>query len=351
MRLVPVASALLLATAARASSVSDEISVAGTQSTPQNPRAGSVSNLLNAYVDVGKSWTVNASAQVTVEEPTPGPAGAAFPDLGGTVTDFSACFEWDATDNWNFGVTVGVSPESTIRNDARARVPNLGPTDVLVESTTSLASLELLAGYDTMGVSDLEWSFTAGIDLSRMESRQQVTGAQHADGTSVPPAQVRSECAPAGSGCRALVPVIDGISGVLRYARVSASALAIIARDTDVGVSLDYYGYADDPANVGLFSTAAVGRFGAGAPIAPLRYLVRPEVAHRFGAFSLKGWAQVGRYVPEAGQGTAAIGGKAQYKFSRSFRLWVSASGQRDEDASVAVSRTGILALGAAYRF
>ncbi|HKC60153.1 MAG TPA: hypothetical protein VKB92_08715, partial [Myxococcales bacterium] len=131
----------------------------------------------------------------------------------------------------------------------------------------------------------------------------------------------------------------------------SASALAIIARDTDAGVSLDYYGYVDDPATVGLFSTAAVGRFGAGAPIAPLRWLVRPEVAHRFGDFSLKGWAQVGQYVPEAGQGTAALGAKAQYKFSRSFRMWVSATGQRDEDSSGAISRTGILSFGGAYRF
>ncbi len=116
-------------------------------------------------------------------------------------------------------------------------------------------------------------------------------------------------------------------------------------------MSLDYYGYVDDPATVGLFSTAAVGRFGAGAPIAPLRWLVRPEVAHRFGDFSLKGWAQVGQYVPEAGQGTAALGAKAQYKFSRSFRMWVSATGQRDEDSSGAISRTGILSFGGAYRF
>jgi hypothetical protein len=351
LRLVPVGWALLLATAARASSVSDEISVLGTQSTPQNPRAGNVSNLLSGWFGVAQSWTVNASAQVTLEEATPGPAGNAFPDLGGTVTDFSAGFEWDATDNWNFGVTVDVSPESTIRNDARTRVPTLGPTDVLVESTTSLTSLELLAGYDTTGISDLEWSFTAGIELTRMESQQQATSARHADGSSVSTAQVRADCAPVGSGCRALVPIIDGISGVLRYARLSATALAIIARDTDAGVSLDYYGYLDDPASVGLFSTAAVGRFGAGAPIAPLRWLVRPEVAHRFGSFSLKGWAQVGQYVPEAGQGTAALGAKAQYKFSRSFRMWVSAAGQRDEDVSGAVSRTGILSFGGAYRF
>ncbi len=347
MRLVRLASLLLVAAAARASSVSDEITIAGTQSTPQNPRAGSVSNLLSASVDVGESWTVNASAQVTVEAPTPAPAGA-FPDRGGTVTDFSGGVDWDADDNWTFGITLDVSPESTIGSDARLRGQN--PIDVLVQSTSSIASLETLAGYDTAGSSDLEWSFTAGVALSRLETRQHAD-ATHEDGTSVSPAELRTRCTPVGSGCRALLPAIDGLSGVLRYARVSAGALATVRRDTDVGVSLDYYGYADDPANVGLFTTATTGRFGTSAPIAPLRYLVRPSLTHRFGAFSLKAWGQAGRYVSEAGQGTAALGAKAQYRFSRFFRMWISATGQRDEDPSGAISRTGILTLGAGYRF
>src|SRR6266849_4528931 len=347
LRLVRLASLLLVAAAARASSVSDEITIAGTQSTPQNPRAGSVSNLLSASVDVGESWTVNASAQVTVEAPTPAPAGA-FPDRGGTVTDFSGGVDWDADDNWTFGITLDVSPESTIGSDARLRGQN--PIDVLVQSTSSIASLETLAGYDTAGSSDLEWSFTAGVALSRLETRQHAD-ATHEDGTSVSPAELRTRCTPVGSGCRALLPAIDGLSGVLRYARVSAGALATVRRDTDVGVSLDYYGYADDPANVGLYTTATTGRFGTSAPIAPLRYLVRPSLTHRFGAFSLKAWGQAGRYVSEAGQGTAALGAKAQYRFSRFFRMWISATGQRDEDPSGAISRTGILTLGAGYRF
>jgi hypothetical protein len=347
LRLAPVASLLLVAAVARASSVSDEISLAGMQSTPQHPWAGSVSNLLGASVDLGESWTVNASAQVTLEALTPAPAGA-FPDRGGTVTAFSGGVGWDADDNWTFGVALDVSPESTIGSDARLRGQN--PIDVLVQSTSSIASLETLAGYDTAGSSDLEWSFAAGVALSRLETRQHADG-RHEDGTRASASELRAKCTPVGSGCRALLPAIDGVSGVLRYARASAAALATVRRDTDVGVSLDYYGYADDPASVGPFTTATAGRFGTSAPIAPLRYLVRPSVTHRFGAFSLKAWAQAGQYVRGAGQGTAALGAKAQYRFSRSFRMWISASGQRDEDPSGAISRSGILALGAGYRF
>jgi hypothetical protein len=319
LRLGPLASVLLAAAAARASGVSDEISIAGTEGTAQNQGAYNVSNLLSGFVEIGEAWTASLSARVTVFVPTPPRTGAAL-DRGGTVTDFSAGVDWDAMDNWTFGVTLDVSPESTVVRDARVIVQGR-PTNVLVETTTSIASLEMLAGYNTDGGSDLEWSFTAAVSLSRLDTREQ------------------------------LVPAIGGASGVLRYGRISGSALATVDRDTDVGLDFDYYGYADNPASFGSFSTVAASRTETSAPLAPLRYLVRLGATQRFGDFSLRAWLQGGSYVPEAGGGTASLGAKAQYKLSRSFRMWLSATGQRDEDSTGAVSRTGILALGVGYRF
>ncbi len=350
MRVAAFALALLAATSSRASSVSDEISPSGTQSTPQNPRSGSLSNLMAASIDVGEQWTVSATAQITLEAPTPAPAGAAFDDRGGTVTDFSASLDWEATDNWTLGFTLDLSPESTISSNAQVPLQS-GTGDALIRATSSNASIELLAAYDTAGISDLEWSFTGAIGIGRFETMQRLAAAQRSDGTNLSTADLRTECSPLRSRCHALMPAIDGLSDELRSARISGGALATIRADTDVGVNADYYAYADDPANVGVFPIAAVGRFGAGAPIAPLRWLVRPVVAHRFGVFSLKLWAQAGQYVADVGQGTAGLGLKAQYRLSRSFRTWISASGQRDVASSGQVSRTGVLALGAAYRF
>jgi len=350
MRLAASTLALLAATSARASSVSDEISASGTQSTVQNPRSGSVSNFMAASIDVGDRWTVSATARITLETPTPAPAGAAFDDRGGTVTDFSAGLDWEATENWTLGLTLDLSPESTISSNAQVLL-QAGTGDALIRATSSNASVELLAAYDTAGVSDLEWSFTGAIGLGRFQTMQRIDAAQRSDGTALQSSDLRSECAPLRSRCHALLPAIDGLSDELRSARISAGALATFQADTDVGVNADYYVYADDPANVGVFPIAAVGRFGAGAPIAPLRGLVRPMVAHRFGAFSLKLWGQGGRYVTEVGQGTAGVGLKAQYRLSHSFRAWISASGQRDVAASGQVSRTGVLAVGVAYRF
>jgi len=350
MRLVAAACTLLAAAGARASSIRDEISVLGSQSTAQNPRSGGLSNLLAASVDVSDDWTVNASAQITVEAATPAPAGTAFRDRGGTVTDFSAGFDWEATDNWMFGLMVEASPESTISSNAIVPLQD-GSGDALIRATSSNASFEVLAGYDTAGISDLEWSFTGAVSLGRFETRQRIAAAQRSDGTTLTTSELRAECSPVRSRCHALMPAINGLSDELRSARISGSALAIIAGDTDVGISADYYAYFDDPGNVGVFSIGVAGRFGAGAPIAPLRWLVRPELTRRFGALSLKLSVQAGEYEPRVGQGTTGLGVKAQYRFSRTFRMWLSAAGQRDVAWSGEVSRAGFLALGAAYRF
>jgi hypothetical protein len=55
--------------------------------------------------------------------------------------------------------------------------------------------------------------------------------------------------------------------------------------------------------------------------------------------------------MPGTGQGATGAGLKAQYRFSRPFRMWASASGQRDVDSSSQSILSGAFALGGAYRF
>ncbi len=342
MRLAGPAFLLLVAASARASSISDQISAGTSQATPQNPRAGSVSNLLRASMDLGEQWTLSADAQITLEEPTPAPPGAAagFQDRGGTVTDFSASLDWDVTDNWTVGGTLGISPQSTTGIVAPVTVidPSTGRqanADGLIRVVNSSGYVELVAGYDTAGESSLEWSFMAGISLNRFETRQRLEQAQLASGRVITLNQLRT-------------------SGELRSARLSGGITATLFTDTDVTLNGDYYGYADDPAGVGYFSIAGPTRnfsSGAGVPIAPLHYLIRPELLHRFGDFSLRLWAQAGRYMPGTGQTTAGVGLKGQYKLTRSFKMWASASGQNDVDSSSQSSKSGTFALGTTYRF
>jgi hypothetical protein len=55
--------------------------------------------------------------------------------------------------------------------------------------------------------------------------------------------------------------------------------------------------------------------------------------------------------MPGTGQGATGAGLKAQYRFTRWFRVWASFSGQRDVDSASQSTLSGILAVGGAYRF
>lgn len=342
MRVAGLAFALLVAAAANASSVSDQVTVGSTKATAQALRAGSISNLLRGSLDLGERWTFGADAQITFQEAIPGPSGTpiSFQEGGGMVADFSASVDWEATDNWTLGGTIGFSPRSTTSTVAPVTVidPSTGrPANAegLLRVANESAYAEMLAGYDTAGDSNLEWSFTGAVALNRFETLQRLETAQLDGGRLIFVNEVRD-------------------SAELRSARLSGAATATLFTDTDLGLNLDYYAYADDPRTVGYFSVGGVARsgtVGAGIPIAPLRYLLRPEVAHRFGDFSLKLWAQAGHYMPGTGQGTTGAGLKAQYRLTRWFRMWASVSGQKDVDPSGQSTLSGTFTAGAGYRF
>jgi len=146
---------------------------------------------------------------------------------------------------------------------------------------------------------------------------------------------------------------LGGNSADLGSVRLSLSGTATVSRDTDFTLGGDYYAYDGDPARFGYFGIALSRRQpeGIGAPIAPLRFVVRPEVAHRFGDFSLRLWAQAGRYVSGVGQTTGSLGTKAQMRFGPSFRAWISLSGQDDVDAQGEDAKSLTVSVGGAWRF
>jgi hypothetical protein len=139
----------------------------------------------------------------------------------------------------------------------------------------------------------------------------------------------------------------------LDFARLSAGVTATVSVDTDLALSGDYYAYKDNPTKVGIWSigTAGLMNIGGGVPIAPVRYLVRPEVTHRFGAFSARLWLQGGHYVESAGGVTGGAGLKLEYRFSKSFRMWLNLSGQTDAADDGTSTKAGAVGLGGGYRF
>jgi hypothetical protein len=346
---------VLLATSARASSVTDELTVNSSQPTDTNPRSGSVGDALRANLDLADPLTLELGATLTSQSNSP----SLLPNQTGdsSVALLSAGLDWMVTDSWTLAVHGEWSPQTTQFADAPVQLL-AGTGTAHIRSVSSEVAAGADVAYDTSGESDLEWSLSAGVNLAHWDIDQSVPRVTNAAGTVVTQAQARSEvntfCAshPALKNCgkRVLRELTAG-PFALDSLEFSAGATAVVKRDTDLTLSADYYSYLGDATQTGYASLIFNGRGGAGVPVAPLRYLIRPEVAHRFGGFSATLWAQAGEYVMGAGGSTGGVGLKLQYKFSRTFRMWVRALAQRDVDDQGNETRSGSLGLGAGYRF
>ena len=342
--------------AARASSVSYELSANTTQATNDNPRTGSLGNALNASLDLSERWALNLGALVTLEGQPAGTSRFVIADRenSSAVAQFSLGLDFEATDNLTFGVHGDFSPQSTQFTLTAVPLPT-GVANALVRSTASERTAGADASYDTAGDSALEWSFFAGADVTAYDLDQTVIRTESLNGTQLRDA-IRAYCAthPRQAECsRSKLSALSGTPDTLNSEHFLGGITAIAWRDTDLTISGDYYHYEEDPARLGLAGLVFSGRTAstAGVPIAPLKYLVRPEVAHRFGDLSAKVWFQAGEYVHGLGRSTGSIGLKLTYKFTKSFRMWALGSGQRDVDDQGGITRSGTFALGAGYRF
>jgi hypothetical protein len=342
--------------AAGASSITDEIIGNSTQSSPSNPRAGSIGDSLHANLDVAPHWSMSAGAMLSFEGDADG-TRTEFGNSSSTISQFTLGADYHPGENWSFGLSLNGSPKSTIFAGTSFTGPNAKgvevPVDALIQSQTSELSATLDIGYDTAGESDLEWSFGLASTFTHLDTNQSVTEA-HFNNTAavVGPAEIKAACERNGPRCvKGLLTALDETPDSLDSEHFSGNATATIERDTDVTLTLDWYHYDQDPAEIGFFSLVEAGHAGLGVPIAPLHYLVKPELQHRYGAFSIRFWVQAGRYAQGTGQTTAGLGAKAQYKFSSAWRMWLTVTGQNDVDEAGESTRSGGLALGAGYRW
>ena len=361
---VLVPAVLLSLPALASSSVSDELSVGSTQSTQENPRAGSVSDSLNATFELNDQFSIGAGAVLTLEGQTPAAARGQFPTSGSAITLFSLGLDWDPNDHVSTGVVFDFSPVSEQKIGTQLTITDANgatqPLNARLVAQRANASLAFDVGYDTAGDSNLEWSFNSGVTGSHYTTTQNIDLVRLRDtGRPADPAQIVAFCNThkkgQGACSAALLQVLKDQPATLDSLRTALSVTSTLYTDTDVTLGGDFYSYSQDPSTVGIFSVGTAGKQnisgGSGVPIAPLRYIIRPEVAHRFGDLSVKLWAQAGEYVSGTAQTTSGIGAKVQYKFTKAFKMWVTAGGQKDVDSTGTGSSSGNFAIGAGYRF
>jgi hypothetical protein len=340
-------------------SIKEEVTLDKADSTEENPRAGAFSNHLAGSFNVGEKWAVDLNFDYTATEGTPAPPGQIFSSPGGKSTAFGLGLDWDPSDHLSFGALVSASPRSTtISATTLDYVGALGKTttlDAQIHSEASSVSGGFTASYDTAGDSDLELAFTAGATANHLDSTQVITNVELRNGQAITKAALVNYCKNFPTVCpKALRAALKEQDYPLDSLQLSLGTVATIFGDTDVGVTGDVWLYDQDPTQAGYFSLTqgkAGVSGGGGVPIAPMREDVRLDLTHRFGDLSVKLNGALGGYVSGTGGGTYGGGLKVQYKFTRSFRMWVTLSARHDVDdqGNDSVSRSG--SLGAAFRF
>jgi len=354
MRRAAALIALVLATAARAHSVSNEVIVSSGQSTETNPRPAVFTDSLSGSFDLGEDWTVSGGASVTLQGATGAATSAGFDQSSSPVTLFSGGLDWWAEEHWLAGLTLDLSPRSTQFSVAAIPATSTSPAvDAQVRSESSQLGAALDLSWFSSGQSGLEWSFNVGLGFSHSSIGQSIPNVRTTTGETLTSDEFTQRyCAahPRIRNCaRNLNDAFSGTRRPLDVERFSASATATILLDTDVSLFAEYYVYNQDP-GVLDYRVAALA-FGAGMPIAPLQYLIRPEVQHRFGDLSVRLWAEGGEYVAGTAQNTAGLGAKVQYRFSKAFRAWITAAGHRDVDDRGVSTNWSTISGGLGYRW
>jgi hypothetical protein len=341
---------------ARAHSISNEAAIGATQDTPGNPHGMNVSDQLTARFDLDEDWVLKMGAGLTYESATAPPVGAHFGTTEAQVASFLAGVEWDVTPRINFYVEGLLSPRASQSLDSSLQYVIGGVTttsDIKLNNSTS--TVGALLGVSVMlGGEEIEGLAFGGLLLDGNlswtgYSTEQKLQAIYSAGTNAPvsAATIRALCRLAVTTaqkrlCQALQPALKGGDDSLNQFRIGLGAVQPLGQDTDLGLSGAYYAYDQDPAAVGFFTARVTTlhldtTLGAGMPLAPQRYTIRPQLEHRIGIVSVGFWYQFTQYASAEGYANS-IGARIQVTLDRFWKLWLAGSMQFDELLQVGVS-------------
>lgn len=310
---------------------------------------------ISGLADASDVVALRFGITLTHDQATQPAQGAQFADTGGNIAAGMVGLDWSPSEHVPLAFEINASPKSSSASDASITFDENGSpisADALLRSTSRSLGFALSAGYETAGDSDYETATNGSFSVTHFNTVQNIAAFQGASGL-VDSQRVIAACGRSSSkGCRQLTALFRARPADINQFRVSALISETLFVDTDLTLNGAYYFYDQDPTQVGYFTLASFGRtaLGAGVPIAPLNFTVRPEVAHRFGALSINLSYQYVKYV--TGEGYAnSVGLKIQYKFSKVFKMWITGNGQNDVDAQGDSTKSSTLALGARYSF
>ena len=289
------------------------------------------------YQRVGGRWTPSdrfdlaATLRVTEDFARPPDTGSVYATSRDTVFFGSLAGTYDFAAHWNASLGANGSAPST--RDYAVPSPLVGATadpDALVRATTwslgGVAELEY-DSFDEKRAHGLDLAVDGGAAVNELVTEQ----------TPVQPSTA--------------VTALGTKRASLTQVRLGGTVTATALDDTDVGVDAAYFLYDDpNPADVGTFTTAqaAGATWGAGLPMLPPRWTVRPEVAQRLGNLSLRAYYQYADIALDGAHGHT-VGARAQLSL-QNVKVFVTGSFRSDVFASDETAETWTAGAGFVWR-
>lgn len=320
--------------------MSAEVGGQVTSGSADNPRTGSLRFDLAGTWDASQSISLFGSAQYTRDLATK-TAESASP--GSDVWLLGLGATWAPSEHWLTMVSLTASPPARARNATTVTASTGATADVVVASRSSSVGGLALVSWSSAGTSNLESMVDAVFGATRFEVFQQLEL-----GTGPRAEALQSTCQGAVARRAPLCSLVSGTSSPLTQFRLGGGYTATLFTRTDLGLEAAAYLYDGDPMGVGYFSLVALGRVevGAGVPVLPLLFSVRPSVTHRFAYFIVRLAYQAGLYRANEGM-NHSLSLRLTWLVTRRWRLWVSGAGQVDATKG-GLANTGLSAAAGA---
>ncbi len=313
------------------------------------------------------------SAQVRLTRDFPnGPAPGTTLATGGDWIWFGSL---DGSVDLTPNLTVGFDLNAQAPSRRDVAVPFTYPTSptasqdttALMKATTYSVGGAFDISYDTFDDSGPPHALDETVDVSVAYNHYGVDQSMtELDGPNGKPTTVQSLVASCAGSATALCSAAGyaghDISAGLEQARFGATLTTTIAEDTDATIDGGYYVYnVGDPDSVGFYNftvfnaagqSLGTGSFGAGLPLLPPRWQLRPEVAHRWSLLSVDAWYQFTDYTSPEFLGHA-VGGKIQLKLGSSWKVYVTGNWRVDVSSITPddTAHSFTLGLGATHAF
>jgi hypothetical protein len=289
--------------------VGAEVGTGQTKASPDTPTSSFFYQRATGRWSPSDSFDLAASFRATEDLARSPDTGSTYATSGDAVFFGALDATWDFVKNWNASLGVNGSPKAT-RDVAVANPLATAGQDpnALVRAKTSSVGAIAEAGYDSFDldhVHDADIAVDVSAGLTGFFTEQETL-------------------APADAAAQ-----LGKAKASLTQTRLGGTTTLTLFENTDLGLDGAYYIYNDkNPGDVGTFVTGLQNAWGAGLPMLPPRWTLRPEAAERIGRVTLRAFYQYADLAVDGGTGHT-VGGKIQIAI-QNVKLFVTGSYRSD---------------------